>query len=114
MAKRATPLAALALALGLGLGACGRTAPSVAKARDPGAPLPCVYFWPEARARGYGYDHIVHVQNGCSRPAVCDVSTNLNPGPIRVRVEPREHREVLTFRGSPAREFVPTVRCWLD
>lgn len=82
--------------------------------RDPNAPLYCIQAWTEARYRNYGYDHIVHIYNGCSAFATCQVSTNVAPKPIKVRVQPGELREVLTFRGSPSQEFVPRVYCVLD
>ena len=104
----------LAVVLAIAPFACARTSSSVAQAKDPDVPVPCIQAWPEARYRNYAYDHIVHVFNGCARWATCDVSTDVNPEPIRVRLRPREHQEVLTFRGSPSSEFVPNVRCWLD
>jgi len=76
------------------------------------AGLSCVDVWGEARYRNYGYDHIVHVLNRCSRTVTCDVSTNVNPEAQRVSVFPDQDVEVLTFRGSPSREFVPQARCW--
>jgi hypothetical protein len=39
------------------------------------------------------------------------VKTNLNPEPTTVTVPGKEKRLVVTFRGSPAREFTPDVRC---
>jgi hypothetical protein len=73
----------------------------------------CVSFWGEAQYRGYGYYHVVHLMNGCERPAACDVSTDVNPDPERVVVPAKEQTDVVTFRGSPAREFVPHVECRL-
>jgi hypothetical protein len=73
----------------------------------------CVASWGEARYRNAGYDHIVHIQNRCEKTVLCRVTTNVNPDPVEGTVAPREEREVLTFRGSPAREFVPKVDCRL-
>jgi hypothetical protein len=75
--------------------------------------LACVSSWGEARYRNAGYDHIVHLQNRCEKTVLCRVTTNVNPDPVEGTVAPREEREVLTFRGSPAREFVPKVDCRL-
>jgi hypothetical protein len=75
--------------------------------------LACVASWGESRYRNYGYDHIVHVRNRCQKPVLCRVSTNVNPDPVEGTVAPNEERELLTFRGSPAREFVPKVDCRL-
>jgi hypothetical protein len=80
-----------------------------------GADVPgCVRWRSEARYRAYGYDHLVTVYNGCEAPAVCTVTTNVNPDPIGVQIAPGKEAEVLTFRGSPAREFQARVRCALE
>lgn len=71
----------------------------------------CVRAWPEARLRSYAYDHIVHLQSDCYRIASCNVSTNVNPTPIVVAIEPGQHLEVVTARGSETPEFTPTVQC---
>lgn len=71
----------------------------------------CVEFWPEVRYRNYGYDHVVHLLSRCEIRAYCAVSSDVNPQPIDVLVPPREHIQVLTFRGSPASQFTPKVVC---
>jgi hypothetical protein len=58
-----------------------------------------------------GYDHLVTLQNGCAKVADCQVSTNVNPAPIRVMLPAGATETVLTFRGSPAYEFKPIVDC---
>lgn len=73
----------------------------------------CIGVWGEARYRNYGYDHIVHVANRCAAPALCDVSTDLNPTVQHVSIPPNEEVEVLTFRGSPSRDFVVKAECRL-
>jgi hypothetical protein len=73
--------------------------------------LTCIAYWPEGRYGAIGYNHIVHLQSSCPAAAVCRVSTNVNPQSVDVAVKPGEHVEVLTFRGSPAREFTPKVTC---
>ena len=78
-----------------------------------GANPGCIEAWGEARYRNFGYDHIVHVRNRCDRPALCDVSTDVSPEPNRVTVGAAEEIEVLTFRGSPAREFKARAECQL-
>jgi hypothetical protein len=42
---------------------------------------------------------------------VCDISTNVNPTAQHVQVEPATEVEVLTFKGSPAREFTVHADC---
>ena len=88
---------------------------SILPATSPAADsLPdCIRVWGEARYRNFGYDHIVHVSNKCSTTALCDVFTDVNPTRSRVMVPAGQEVEVLTFRGSPAREFVPHAECGL-
>jgi hypothetical protein len=87
------------------------TAPQLPfRQREPEAPT-CVASWPEVRFRNYGYDHLVHLQSRCALRAFCDVASDVNPKPTRVVIRPREELEVLTFRGSPARQFTPKVEC---
>jgi len=71
----------------------------------------CVTVRSEVRYRAYGYDHLVHLKNGCPKAAKCTVTTNVNPTPIRVIVPPGKTTTVLTFKGSPARRFTPKVSC---
>lgn len=111
-AKRLRLAAMVALALLAPSVVAGGMRPS--EARDPDAPVYCVQAWTEARYRNYGYDHIVHIYNGCTAFATCDVSTNVAPKPVKVRIKPGELKEVLTFRGSPSQEFVPKIHCELD
>jgi hypothetical protein len=82
------------------------------EAGDAG-PVSCVRHWPEVRYGNLGYDHIVLLRNGCRAHALCEVSTNVNPKPIETKVRAGEQVEVLTMRGSPAREFTQHVNCRL-
>ncbi len=83
-----------------------------ATAKQPDAPA-CVHWRIEVRYANYGYDHWVVIHNGCQREAACVVTTNVNPEPIHVGVPVDATKEVLTFRGSPAREFHARVVCRL-
>lgn len=98
-----------ATALVASLGAAAGSAPVPAQ-RVQGV-TDCIRFWPEARYGALGYNHIVHVQNGCDANAECRVSTDVNPQPVSVQVPGRKQVEVNTFLGSPAREFTPRVEC---
>lgn len=71
----------------------------------------CVRYWGEARYRGVGYDHEVHVVNDCTRAALCEVATNVDPHLYDVTVPPGRHVVVITRTGSPARRFAPEVAC---
>ncbi|MFW5926139.1 MAG: hypothetical protein ACOCV4_08220 [Myxococcota bacterium] len=73
----------------------------------------CVQYWGEARYGAYGYDHVVHVANGCDEDARCRVASNVNPDWQRVTVPADAKKEVVTYVGSPAREFTPYVQCEL-
>ena len=86
--------------------------PSAPTTADPG--LSCVDYRAEARYSGVGYDHLVHVSNQCDRSVQCDVSTNVNAEKIQVVVASKASQTVLTWRGSPAREFTAAVSCRLS
>jgi hypothetical protein len=77
---------------------------------QPEAPA-CLKHRAEARYRNLGYDHLVHVRNTCDARVACRVSTNVNPEPIELALGPGEERELVTWRGSPAREFTARVVC---
>jgi len=87
-------------------------ATSVPATADPS--LSCVDYRAEARYSGVGYDHLVHISNQCERAAKCDVSTNVNPDKVQVVVAAKATETVLTWRGSPAREFTAAVSCRLS
>jgi hypothetical protein len=79
-----------------------------------GALPSCIEVSGEARFRGYAYDHIVIVTNGCDERARCEVWTNVTPERRPVTVEAGRRQEVVTRVGSPARELTPHARCELD
>ena len=76
-----------------------------AKAKD------CIDVRAEASFASVGYDHIVTVKNDCKQPKTCSVKTNVNPDAATLELEPGESKSVVTWRGSPAREFTPNVSC---
>ena len=85
------------------------------KTADGGAPdVQCIRVWPEARMRAYGYDHVVHIQNACAKDASCSVATDVNPDAVTVKVAKTTEVETVTWLGSPAREFIPKVKCTLQ
>jgi hypothetical protein len=96
-------------AVGIGLVASALCARSGVAAAGP-----CIHHRPEVRYGNLGYDHIVHLRNNCRARATCAVSTNVNPKPTQASVRAGEDVEVLTMRGSPAREFTAHVDCVLD
>ncbi|MBZ0119525.1 MAG: hypothetical protein K8H88_21220 [Sandaracinaceae bacterium] len=86
--------------------------PLAAAAQD--ARPACVEVEAIVRYGAGAYDHWVRVQNNCDRRARCRVATNVNPDPQTILLEPGATREVITFRGSPARELTPNVTCTLE
>ncbi|HVE86763.1 MAG TPA: hypothetical protein VND93_28090 [Myxococcales bacterium] len=100
--RLATAAAAVA-ALSVLLCGAGRT--------GAGESASCVAWRAESRPGGYGYDHVVVLDNHCDAVAVCQVSSDAAPAPITVSLEPGEVAEVTTFRGSPDRAMAPVVVC---
>lgn len=84
-----------------------------APAKDTSAKKPgdCVDVKSEARFSGVGYDHLVTLKSACKKRLKCVVRTNVNSEPATVTLDPGEEESVLTWRGSPAREFTPDVKC---
>ena len=88
----------------------------VAKNRAEPAPdesPSCIRWTKQARWANYGYDHLVHIKNGCSSAAKCSVTTNVRPQAVHVTVPVQKTVTVVTFRGSPASEFTAQVTCTL-
>jgi hypothetical protein len=103
MTKRSLGLLGL-LTLPLGL-----AAPVLADP-PPSAAVKCV----DVRGEAYyilGYDHRVHLTNNCKKAVSCSVKTDVNPTVSQVDLAPGEKQTVITWRGSPASEFKPDVKC---
>ena len=85
----------------------------VLAASDVGAPsMPaCVQVTTDSRYVPYGYNHVVVLRNGCSKPATCSVATDVAPQPQAVEVPKGATVEVTTFMGSPQQGFVAKVSC---
>lgn len=84
--------------------------PSAAQCDTPS----CVQFTTEVRYGAYGYDHLVHIANGCPRAVACVIRTDVRTHPLSVEVDARSSTTVVTYRGSPARRFEADVRCRLQ
>ena len=86
-------------------------------AADAGAGAPampaCIHYRADSRYVPYGYNHVVVIENGCSKPATCTVSTDVVPQPQNVEVPSGKTAEVTTFMGSPQQSFTPRGRCSL-
>lgn len=85
--------------------------PASSRAAPPEKPNACVVQRTEVRYSGAGYDHWVHLTNNCESTVVCQVRTNVNEEGVSVKVASKASESVLTWRGSPAREFTATVDC---
>lgn len=81
------------------------------KSTNSGPTKSCWTFKPEARFAGLGYNHLVHIDNGCEARLSCKVSTNVHPEVQEVSVEPKAQLTVTTFMGSPSSEFKAIVEC---
>ena len=98
----------------LALGLVAFAMAPAAYAADAGAPAPipaCIRVATESRWVPYGYNHIVILENGCSKAATCKVSTDVNPQVQTAEVEPTKTVEVTTIMASPASQFVAKVTC---
>jgi len=71
----------------------------------------CVSVTAEAAFASVGYDHIVRLKNACKTTLSCSVKTDVNPDPATATLAPGESTSMVTWRGSPAREFKPDVSC---
>jgi hypothetical protein len=72
----------------------------------------CAEVRGSARAEAYGYTHVVSLRNGCDRPVRCELWSDVDPEPrVRVEVAAGAATEVITRRGSPAREVVGHKKC---
>jgi hypothetical protein len=58
-----------------------------------------------------GYDHLVDLRNDCKKAVSCSVFTDVNPKKQTVAIQPGASATVVTYVGSPAREFKATVDC---
>lgn len=79
----------------------------------PSALPACVQVKTEARYVPYGYNHIVTLKSGCTRPASCTVATDVNPTSQTVDLPPNSSVDVTTFIGSAASTFTAKVSCKL-
>ena len=72
----------------------------------------CAKVRGSTRAEAYGYTHVVSLHNGCERPVRCELWSDVDPEPrVPVEVPAGAATEVITRRGSPAREVVGHKKC---
>jgi hypothetical protein len=63
---------------------------------------------------GFGYNHVVYVENHCEAVVHCSVATTVDPSPrYDLVVPPGEERSVATRSGSPASAFRAIYTCEL-
>lgn len=115
----------------LGLLACLCAQPVAAADKKPGTKRPdrkpaapaapagtvpsadsCTEVQGTARYEAYGYTHVVALKNNCEKPVTCALWTDVDPEPrTTVQVAPRESIEIVTRKGSPAREVTGLKSC---
>lgn len=101
----------LLIALGIVGGALLLTN-TTAAADPPKTGLPaCIRVATQARWVPYGYNHVVIIEDGCSKAATCTVSTDVNPQPQTAEIASGQTVEVTTFMASAASTFVAKVTC---
>ena len=81
------------------------------KSGKPSDVSQCVNVRTEALYIVYGYDHHVHLTNGCDKAVRCEVTTGANPEPTTVALAKGEHQDIVMFRGSPASVVNAKVKC---
>jgi hypothetical protein len=81
------------------------------KSGKPADVSQCVAVRTEALYIVYGYDHHVHVTNGCDKAVRCEVTTSSNPDPTTITLAKGEHQDVVMFRSSPASAVNAKVKC---
>ncbi|MFT3926239.1 MAG: hypothetical protein QM778_27080 [Myxococcales bacterium] len=75
----------------------------------------CAVATGSVRMEAYGYMHVVTLRNGCDRPVTCEVWTDVDPAPrYTLHAAPGAVEEVITRRGSPAREVSAEASCHYD
>jgi hypothetical protein len=82
--------------------------------REPPRNTQCLGVHQSTRYSGYGYDHIVEIDNACAQAMTCIVKTDVNSEAITIKVPSKEKKSVVTHRGSPASEFKADVECKVD
>jgi hypothetical protein len=72
----------------------------------------CASVTASARFQGYGYSHIVTLNNTCQRAVSCEVWTDVDPTPHHVlEAKPGKTAEVAVRSGSPASEVRAAKLC---
>ena len=103
------PLFALALLL---LGSAAAVRADDSERQPDGSPKkPCVSVTTSAPYVNYGYDHVVTLHNSCPKPQSCTVKTDVALNPVPVELAASGTESIVTFRGSPSREFKADVSC---
>lgn len=108
MGLRAAPIALL---LALSVSTVGDVRADDSERPDAPPLKPCVAVGTSAPYVNYGYDHVVTLRATCAKPQRCTVKTDAAPSPQVVDLAANETKSLVTFRGSPSREFKADVSC---
>ena len=91
---------------------------SLAEDKKPPAPVAgpaanvCADARGSVRQEAYGYTHVVTLKNGCAKQVECALWTDVDPEPrTTVSAAPGQAVEIITRRGSPAREVSAHKSC---
>lgn len=111
---RRIPLTALVLWLVAVPGLADK--PKEKPAPVPVTPVPnpdaCTHVRGIVRQEAFGYTHVVTLHNGCDKTVSCQLWSDVDPEPrVSVTLSPGEMTEVITRRGSPAREVTGFRKC---
>jgi hypothetical protein len=72
----------------------------------------CAVVTASASYVAYGYNHIITLTNSCKKAVECAVWTDIDPEPrTTLRLLPGESSELVTRRGSPARDVTAFKQC---
>lgn len=73
--------------------------------------MECVSATPMPKFNDTGYDHYVSVSNDCEAPVQCEISTDVDPAWIVVRIGDGESTEVKTRVAAEDGEYEPRLQC---
>lgn len=74
----------------------------------------CAQVTVTARYEGYGFTHLVTLNNTCKSAVQCEVWTGVDPAHLSLRAKPGQSESIATRKGSPSREVHVQSSCKLE